>query len=406
MLLLIGRGISRVGDWALSAALPVALIKSTGSLSWAPAAVLAGTAPAALLPIAGALVDRFSPLATIFFGNLVCALVFIILIPLVNSPILPYAAVVTVFLGALISQSVTISIVAQVPQMVPGEYFGNANALLNVAHGIARIVGPSLGVYVLVRRGLGLVLWFDILTYVAAAALLLPVAPLFRITSHSSGTVKAAGRRSGGSASRLFLLSEIRDCFNIVKDDLVLRVLVVASIGGGLSLGVIGSSLAPFAQVRFMSASSSGYLASAQSVGSLIGGFLAPTTIAYTSVVTSLGLPMAVAGALLAIACTVSDIRLGMLVFAFAGIPSMISTTASQTLMQMNCPKQYLGRFAGALGTVYLMSMLLGSLLSVAALWVSSALWLLLVAAAVLMSTGLWVWRGLTITQVAVEPAD
>ncbi len=411
MLLLAGRGVSRLGDWALVAALPVALLQSTGSQSWAPAAVLAATAPAALLPIAGALVDRFPRLLTIFFGNAVCALVYTALIPFVKSPILPYAAVTTVFLGASISQLVSLSIVAQVPEMVPGEYFGNANALLSVADRITRIVGPSVGVYIFASRGLGLVLWFDILTYVAAAALFLPIMPLFPIASHrrqisSPGTVKTPGQRFGRGASRPSLLSDIRDCLNIVKDDQVLRVLVVASIGGGFSLGIIGSSLAPFAEVRFLSASSSGYLASAQSIGSLIGALLAPTALAYTSIVTSVGLPMALAGTLLVIACTVNNIRLGMLVFGFSGIPSMISTTAAQTLMQMNCPKEVLGRFAGALGTIYGMSALLGSLLSVAALWVSSALWLMLVAAAVLISTGLWVWRGLTITQAAAAPAN
>ncbi|NUR61139.1 MAG: amino acid adenylation domain-containing protein [Catenulispora sp.] len=169
--------ISLLGSTLTDVALPLWVLQQTGSvLNFAMLAVV-GLVPSLLtLPIAGAVVDRRSRRAVMLCGDLGAGgtqLILGILLwtgSLHTWHIYPLLAMLSV---ALTFQRLAYG--SAVPQLVPKQYLGHANGVVQMVGGVATTMMPLLAVGLLAAIGLSGILVIDVLSYAAAIGIVLLV---------------------------------------------------------------------------------------------------------------------------------------------------------------------------------------------------------------------------------------
>ena len=169
--------ISLLGSTLTDVALPLWVLKQTGSvLNFAMLAVVGLVPSLLILPIAGAVVDRRSRRAVMLCGDIGAGgtqLVLGILLwtgSLHTWHIYPLLAMLSV---ALTFQRLAYG--SAVPQLVPKQYLGHANGVVQLVGGVATTMMPLLAVGLLAAIGLGGILAIDVLSYAAAIGIVLLV---------------------------------------------------------------------------------------------------------------------------------------------------------------------------------------------------------------------------------------
>jgi len=167
-----GQLVSILGTTLIDFALPMWVLITTGSLLSFALLAVAGLVPGLLvLPFAGAIVDRHSRRAVMLAGDVAAGATQVAL------GILFWAGALEVWhlypLIACLSVALTFQRLAYgsaVPQLVPKQYLGHANGVVQMVGGVAAIMMPLLSVGVLASVGLGGIIVFDIASYVFAIA--------------------------------------------------------------------------------------------------------------------------------------------------------------------------------------------------------------------------------------------
>src|SRR5258705_563415 len=137
--------ISITGNWALNIALPISVLRLTGS----PAAVSA-TVAASLFgnvlagSFAGAYVDRWDRKRIVVVVNLLQVLVLLPLL-LVDSADRIWIVVVVAFTETVLTQFFQPAENALLPRLVAAEHLTAANALNTLNNNIGRLLGPAVG---------------------------------------------------------------------------------------------------------------------------------------------------------------------------------------------------------------------------------------------------------------------
>jgi amino acid adenylation domain-containing protein len=169
--------ISLLGSTLTDVALPLWVLKQTGSvLNFAMLAVVGLVPSLLILPIAGAVVDRRSRRAVMLCGDIGAGgtqLILGILLwtgSLHTWHIYPLLAMLSV---ALTFQRLAYG--SAVPQLVPKRYLGHANGVVQLVGGVATTMMPLLAVGLLAAIGLGGILVIDVLSYAAAIGIVLLV---------------------------------------------------------------------------------------------------------------------------------------------------------------------------------------------------------------------------------------
>jgi predicted MFS family arabinose efflux permease len=163
--------ISETGDWLLFIALPLYVLKVSGSALDTSAVFLAELAPAVLVGIVGGpVIDRWNP------GRLLTALTSsqaVLLLPLLwLGPDRLWIAYAVAAVQAAITSITTPALQAVVPFVVEPHQLPKANAMTETATNAARLLGSPLGGILLPVLGLdGLVLG-DMASFLASATLL------------------------------------------------------------------------------------------------------------------------------------------------------------------------------------------------------------------------------------------
>ncbi|GAB3981721.1 amino acid adenylation domain-containing protein [Plantactinospora veratri] len=169
--------VSILGSTLTDVALPLWVLKETGSLLNFALLAVAGLVPGLLvLPVAGAVVDRYSRRAVILCGDVGAGGTQLLLGLLLWTGSLQVWHIYPLI--ALLSVSLTFQRLAYnsaIAQLVPKQYLGHANGVVQMVTGVATIMMPLLSVALLAVIDLGGILVIDVLSYAAAIVIVLLV---------------------------------------------------------------------------------------------------------------------------------------------------------------------------------------------------------------------------------------
>jgi predicted MFS family arabinose efflux permease len=328
--------ISQTGDWLLFIALPLYVLQVSGSALATSSVFLAELLPAVVVATAcGPVTDRVNP------ARLLAALTAfqaVVLLPLLwlGPGRLWMVYPVTAVQAALTSVTAPAQ-QAVVPALVPADGLPAANAMVELAANMARLIGSPLGGLLLPVLGLdGLVLG-DAATFILGATLL---------SGCRGSAAPAAVRQATRTAGRLGAVAE---GWHAVRGETTLTAAVVISFLGALAQGMFLVLFVLFV-LRLLHAGAEvvGLLRGVQAVGGVAGGLIVGAWAA------RLGARALTVGGLLAFGLVslitwnspllTSDTWWYVALFAAVGIPATALSTGLITGTQRSAPPGVLGR--------------------------------------------------------------
>ncbi|MGW4890096.1 MFS transporter [Streptomyces murinus] len=173
----IGRSLSLIGDAVVPAALALALLRATGSVSSLALVLGCAMVPKLLLlPVGGVIADRLDARTVAIGTDLVrCGMQLLVGLQLLGSePSIGLIALAEVVGGAA-SAFATPALSPLVSATVRNEDRQRANSLLGTAGSVARLGGPALAGLLIWSAGPGWAFVLDAVTFVASAVLLLGI---------------------------------------------------------------------------------------------------------------------------------------------------------------------------------------------------------------------------------------
>jgi MFS family permease len=252
---------SITGDFALFTGLPLAVYQMTGSTLALGLTAIANSVPRLLLgSVAGVFVDRWDRRRTMLVSDLLLGLVLLPML-LVTSAERIWLLIACMIVASSIVQFYNPAEGALLPRLVPPEELVFANALNALNRNLARLVGPSLGAFLVSLSGLGGVVLVDAGSFFVAGLVLL----LVRVDA-----------RPAASPSKRDVVSVWRDWLAglaLVRTQLTPRVVFIFLALTGLGEGIMGTLFVAFTR-RVLHGSELDYawLISAQAIGGVIGG--------------------------------------------------------------------------------------------------------------------------------------
>ncbi len=263
--------VSEIGDWLLFIALPLYVLGASGSALDTSTVFLAELVPAVVIgTVCGPLIDRWHP------GRLLAALTglqaFVVLPLLWAGPGRVWIVYAVAALQAAFTSLTTPAQQSVVPLLVDPSEISRANAMVEMASNVARLIGSPVGGILLPALGLrGLVIG-DIATFVFSAALLArPWAASAR--SQSTRHPTHSGR-----------LTAITDGWHATQASTTLRAALAISFIAAVAQGLFLVLFVLFV-LRSLHAGDQliGLLRGVQAIGGALGGLLIGTWIKHLS---------------------------------------------------------------------------------------------------------------------------
>ncbi|MFD0275028.1 amino acid adenylation domain-containing protein [Kitasatospora sp. NPDC127111] len=172
-----GQLVSITGSALTEFALPVWILLETGSMArYALYAVVAMLPGILIGPLAGALVDRLDRRKVMLAGDVAAGATQAAMLALLLAGRL-HSWQIYVLLGVL-SVALTfqrLAYASAVPQIVPKQYLGHANGIVQLAFGAAQFIVPLAAVALMAAIGLRGILILDVASYAVAVGILLAV---------------------------------------------------------------------------------------------------------------------------------------------------------------------------------------------------------------------------------------
>ncbi|WP_437826213.1 MFS transporter [Sorangium sp. So ce1153] len=227
-----GEAISVLGDQFYLLALPWMTLELTGSPSALGNVLMAAAIPrAALMPVGGVVVDRWSPQTVLLVSNVARAVIVAVLTALV---ITDQTEIWHLFvLGVAFGSADALAFPAYMsitPRLVAEEHLPAANAAVQGTSAFAGIIGPAVAGVVVSAVGIAGAFAIDTLSFVVVVTTLFWMSRLLR--SHS------ASQAAPGAAQPAKPPMATRDVARAVVADPVLRTVLV--IVAAINLGVLG----------------------------------------------------------------------------------------------------------------------------------------------------------------------
>ncbi|MEP6798079.1 MAG: MFS transporter [Lapillicoccus sp.] len=335
----VGEGLSMVGDSAFEIALAWTIIRTTGSVAALAVVLLFQAVPrGVLLLLGGAVVDHYSPrvVMVVTHGVRAVALAVVSVIAAAGTLALWHLAALALVMGvsAAFFSPASESIV---PSLVEEDELEQANAVRGLMEQTAFIVGPVVGGVLVSVTGAWVVLGFDALTFVVAAL-----------------TVLAAPRavRTGDSApSPMEILRQIGEGVGHARRSHEVRLVLLVISAATLSYSGVFAVGLPVLATSLGGASSLGLMVSGWGAGQLVGALAAAVT----------GLPrrwgLLIIGMTLVEAAMFTTLGLVTTAWAAAGLLFVVgigvaysSDVALPTFIQTQTPRHLLGRINSVIG--------------------------------------------------------
>ena len=354
--------ISMTGDWALRIALPIYVVRLTGSAAAVSGVVLAGLlASLTVGPVAGVCVDRWDRRLVLV---VVAAAQAVALLPLlaVGSASAVWIAAVVSFGESALSHFVGPAASALLPRLVPPGQLAAANSLNSLGNFVARLAGPAAGGVVTAAAGLSGAALLDTASFAAAALACALITGPHRAARDPGGAEIAS--RAGRSASRL--VRELGEGLAAMATNRITRAVAIFMTTISVGEGMMSSLFAVWV-IRVLHAGGAqlGWMLSAQAVGG-IAGSLAGTWAARRFRPVSLG---CVAMALFGLGDLVifnyprwhTALWPVVVLFFGIGVPAGVGYPSLMTLFQLQVPDRLRGRLFAVLAVAQAAAAMLGA---------------------------------------------
>jgi MFS family permease len=356
--------ISRMGDFVLFIALPLYVYQLTGSALATSGMVVAELLPALVLgSVAGVFVDRWDRKRTIVVSNLLLALG---LLPLLAVQVAHAVWIVYIvaLLQSVLAQFLTPAENAMLPSIVGEQHLVPANALNALSNNLARLIGPAGGGLIATIFGLRGLTVIDAVSFLIAGGMVARVTTSGKIAQVGTLATAELVTRSWKTAWHAWL-----EGLAFIRRERFIRIMLAVMALTALGEGVFGVMFVIWVkQALGGGVRELGWLASAQAVGGLFGGFLAGYAGKRLSPIQLAGLGGVAFGlldvALFSFPRFVPRFWVGLLLIVLVGLPSVSSGTGRSTLLQSRVRNEYRGRVFGVLGTTSALLMLTGALIA------------------------------------------
>ena len=332
--------ISIAGDWALRVALPIYVLRLTGSPAAVSGIVLAGFLASLLFgTVAGAYVDRWDRRRVVVVINLVQALALLPLLAADSPGRLPVVITVA-FAESALAQFFGPAENALVPRLVTAGQLAAANSLNSLGNWIGRLAGPAAGGLVTAALGLRGAAILDAGTFAVAAA--------------ACALITGRHRADRGDDRSRRLFRELAEGLRAITGNRIARAigifLTVTAIGEGMMLTLFAVYV-----TRGLHAGSRpmGWMLCAQAAGGILGGLAGARAAGRFRPVALAATCMALFGLLdLAIfnypRWTIA-LWPAIVLFFLVGIPGCVGYVAMLTLFQLQAPDRLRGRMYAVL---------------------------------------------------------
>ncbi len=352
--------VSVAGDWVLLTALPYFVYVQTGSTLATAGMTVAELAPATVLSsVAGVFVDRWDRRRVLVLCNLVQAAV-------VSALLLATQGQLWVVYVVAATQSVAASFAgpaesALLPTLVPRDLLVEANAMNVLNNRLGRLAGVPLGAALLSWRGLDVVVVVDVVTFVAAATLVAPIA-----VPGSSGTAAEAVTTAESAFARFW--QDWVAGLRVVRDDRTIAALF--AVFGLMTFG--GTMLDPLYVPWVRDLLDEGVdvvalLTMASSLSGIAGSLVVGALGSRVSARSLIGWGSLLAGAMLLMKFQTPVLWVALVLSVLGGITAVASSVGVETLAQERTKEAMRGRVFGSLqASIWLCSLLgagLGGLL-------------------------------------------
>jgi MFS family permease len=333
-LFVFGDVVSTLGDSALWLAMAIWLKELTRSSSAAGLVFFAYVAGSLFAPLGGALADRFRRRPLLICANLTeAALVLLILLVHHRSQI--WLVYVVIFFYGVVGSAIGPAQTALLPGLVPKELLAEANAAQQTLNQGLRLIVPLVGAGLFVLVGAAAVAMIDAGTFLVAVGSLVAL----RLDEARSGRQASTRPGTGGTMGA---------GFRFIRRE---RSLSSITLALGLSMLVLGfTESACFSVVTVglhHPASFVGVTMTVQGIGALAGGLSAAVILRRVSeaMLIAVALAFVTVAVLLLTLPSTPLVLTGMVVGGLAG-PWML--VAPATAMQRRTPAALLGRVSGA----------------------------------------------------------
>lgn len=349
-LIWLGQSVSSFGDWVRNMAITFWVYEISGHSPVATSAVMvAEYLPMLLLaPVAGVFVDRWSRRRTMFWTQLVSAVLSLSFLAALGARSLPLALVIA-FFGSLVSQFYNPARGATLPVIVERGDLVGANSLSQVTANLALVLGPVVGTSVYFSLGAPWSFGLDALSFILSAGAVL----LARLPQNEG----IAG--AGGLAS---VASQWREGLAYVRSHravrTVLLVFFVLMLGGGAAnvcdLYLVTRNLG-------LPESRLSLVMSAQGLASVAASLGMMTLAARLEAWKLLWIGMAVLGVGAVNIGLARNLTAVLVWTAVAGVGTALASVGQSTILQTSVPVEFRGRVFGVMGPTIVAAMLIGT---------------------------------------------
>lgn len=350
-LLFIAHTFSAFIDWLYVVALFILAYALTHSATVVALLTFTRLLPyALLLPVSGAITDRFNPRALMVVANVGRALAVLALTFVHTSASLPLAFLL-VFLATTLSSLFRPALLASVPAVVPDRELIRANSMLGQVDMAAFGGGPALA-------------GFLILVGDARLALLVAGAGLF-LSAAAAGAVRLP-QRPARDSSEMNGIPAAWDGLRFLVGQNERVLLGIAVAWGGLTFfgGAYWALSVVLAVHAFhLGGAGVGFINASYAVGGLLGGFVVAvlvTRLGATRVFIATAAASSIAEALFGLSPA------GVLPFLFfflTGLADSLAKITATSFIQVATPRHLLGRVFGAFESLFIFAMAMGSLI-------------------------------------------
>jgi MFS family permease len=381
LLLWIGGLLSVTGDFLLFIALPFFIYDLTGSVLAAGAMFMAQELPRVLLgSVAGVFVDRWDRKRTMVVADLSRALILLpLLIAATGGPLWPIYAVI--FVESTFSIFFLPAQSSIIPSLVEERHLVGANSLISMSQDILGLVGALLGGALLGVVGLSGLILLDVATYLVSVAIISRIRYVRPDSEESTATVPtAAGSRSlAGAFAGVWRewAGGLRAARADRKVATVLAIIAVTMI----SEGVLGGGAPEFS-----------WIIAGLGLGGIAGSFVVGWLSRFVTATRILAVSLCFKGAILAVIFGIASLPVTLALSPFAGASVVGWYAGGQTLLQTWVSDEYLGRVFGAYEATQGLLLLGGMGLAVALGDLIGIIPLLIAAACLHFSAGLFAW--------------
>lgn len=355
-LLWAGQLFSLTGDWVLRIALPFYVYEVTGSTLATGLMFIVETLPPLLFgSFAGVFVDRWDRRRTLLTADLLRGALLLMLFWSQPGAGL-WLIYVVAFAEMTLSQFFAPARNALLPRLVAKDDLIQANSLSATSEALTRLVGPSLGGALLGLAGFGSVVLVDAGTYFLSALFIYGIA----VPKNISQEPGEEGTTTAKPSPVPSLWQDWRAGLLLVVGQPSLRGLFLVSIAIFLGQGIISVLLIVFVkEVLHGGALQFGWMATAQGVGTLVGGLLighiskqvGPRYLILAGALS--------AGLLFLVVIHAASLPVALVLLALIGVPVVGLIVSIQTLLQTSVDDSFRGRVFGTYSaTVALVTMI------------------------------------------------